>query len=63
MTEDKPGSVVPSFYTLNDLQVYYNRDTKKYLLDIDCNLFCLNSDSYIKRLNIMILNIFLEYII
>ena len=25
----------PSFYTLNDLQIYYNRDSKKYLLDIE----------------------------
>ena len=27
---------IPSFSTLNDLQIYYNRDTKKYLLDVDC---------------------------
>ena len=54
MSENGFCDVVPSFYTLNDLQVYYNRDTEKYLLDIDCNLLCLNSDSYIKRLNTLL---------
>ena len=27
---------IASFQTLNNLQIYYNRDTQKYLLDIDC---------------------------
>ena len=30
-----PQDGTPSFYTLNDLQIYYNRDTEKYILDID----------------------------
>lgn len=25
-----------NFTTLNNLQIYYNRDTKKYLLDLEC---------------------------
>lgn len=32
---DAPQTGVPSFQTLNCMQVYYNRDTQKYLLDID----------------------------
>ena len=32
---EAPQTGIPSFQTLNALQVYYNRDSKKYLLDID----------------------------
>jgi hypothetical protein len=40
----------PSFYTLNDLQVYYNRDNKKYLLDIEIGFESTIGDSDIKYL-------------
>lgn len=43
---------VVSFNTLNDLQVYYNRDTKKYLLDIEVGYNGLNEGDvdYLDRL-------------
>lgn len=33
---EAPQKGIANFYTLNNLQIYYNRDTQKYLLDIDC---------------------------
>ena len=41
-----------SFNTLNDLQVYYNRDAKKYLLDIEVgyNKSCETEIQYLDRL-------------
>ena len=43
----------PSFNTLNDLLIYYNRDTKKYLLDIDIGHNKKNESDidYLFRLN------------
>lgn len=44
-----PQTSIPSFQTLNCMQVYYNRDTEKYLLDID--LYNLESDDPIQYVN------------
>jgi hypothetical protein len=35
VSEDNLGAPNPSFYSLNDLDIYYNRDTRKFLLSIE----------------------------
>jgi hypothetical protein len=35
MSDDNLCATVPSFYTMNDLDICYNRDTKKYLLGLE----------------------------
>lgn len=48
-----PQNKIVSFYTLNDLQIYYNRDTQKYILDIE--LFTRDNESWEEYLSRLLL--------
>lgn len=47
---DAVGNSEPSFQTLNDLQVYYNRDNKKYFLDIEVGFNGTDDITYLNNL-------------
>ena len=40
----------PSFQTINDLQVYYNRDNRQYTLDIESNYSSVEDVKYLTHL-------------
>lgn len=48
----KNKHIEPSFCTWNDAQVYYNRATKKYYLDIDTGIFIEDIDAETARVEL-----------
>lgn len=53
------GVEVDNFYELNDLQIVYNRDTKKYMLDLDTTV---SKDTGVVSHLEELLNIFTKYV-
>ena len=54
------GQVTDNFYELNDIQIVFNRDTNKYMLDIDTTISKDNNTDIVKHIE-KLLNMFTKY--